>query len=78
MLVLSAVYKSKVLSGFIAPDPRRKLDHLFRRTIGFLGQLKPISPTLGHDQFILEQLRDVVFEDEEDLPIMPTTSSSFD
>ena len=78
MLVLSAVFKSKVLSGFIDPDPRRKLQHLFNRTIAFLGQLRPISPTLGHDQYILQQLREVVFEDEEDLLAIPTSSSSFD
>ena len=78
MLVLSAVYKSRALSGYIDADPRSKLKHLFSRTIGFLGQLRLISPTLGHDQFILQRLEDVVFEDEEEMMSHSTASSSFD
>lgn len=77
MLVLSAVYKSKCLCGFIDDDPRRKLEHLFRRTINFLGQLKAISPTLGHDQLILTELQDVVFAGEEETMTEPNASSSF-
>lgn len=71
MLVLSAVYKSKHLKQFIiSPDvtetPKQIMRRLFARTISVLADLKAISKTLGHDQFILSRLKDVVFEGEDD------------
>ena len=77
MLVLSAVYKSKYLKRFISDRPRVTMQHLFKRTINFLKSLKPISQTLGYDSFILENLQEVVFEGEEELPVEPTPASSF-
>lgn len=66
MLVLSAVYKSKYLRHYIGDKPRVTMEHLFKRTINFLSSLQPISATLGHDSYILQCLRDVVFKDETD------------
>ncbi|KAL9002148.1 MAG: hypothetical protein Q9188_004910 [Gyalolechia gomerana] len=59
MLVLATTYKSH-LSFLI---PRAKLEHLFRRTINFLGDLGNISTTLNQDALILEKLREVVFDE---------------
>ena len=66
MLVLSAVYKSKYLRRYIGDNPRVTMNYLFKRTISFLNQLQPISATLGHDAYILQCLREVVFNDETD------------
>lgn len=75
MLVLSAVYCSKHLRQYISDNPHQTMDFLFKRTISMLKNLKPISATLGHDQYILECLRDVVLrEDTDDTP--PTASFS--
>ena len=74
MLVLSAVYASKHLKRFISSDPAKTMDFLFARTIRLLRHLKPISATLGHDQYILECLRDVVLKEDEATP--PTASFS--
>ena len=59
MLVLSAAYKSKTLGQYVE---RGKLSHLFDRTIKMLGDLAPISQTLAKDCFILQCLRRVVFD----------------
>ena len=77
MLVLSAAYKSKYFRSFISKDPKRTMKWLFGRTIKFLGSLKAISPTLGHDQFILQCLQDLLFEGDDDLPMIDATASSF-
>lgn len=85
MLVLSAVYKSKHLKQYIiAPDknesPKQIIQRLFRRTIAILSDHKSISKTLAYDQFILDRLRDVVFEGEDDETEdvqPPALSSSF-
>ena len=77
MLVLSAVYKSKYLKQYLGDRPRVTIGHLFKRTINFLASLKPISATLGYDCFILQNLREVVFEGEDDTAMEPTPSSSF-
>ena len=74
MLVLSAVYCSKHLRQFISDDPATRMDFLFRRTINMLKNLKPISATLGHDQYILECVREVIFKNDEIAP--PTASFS--
>lgn len=73
MLVLSAVYCSKHLRQYISDNPFVKMEFLFKRTINMLKYLKPISATLGHDQYILECLREVVFKEEDDLT--PATAS---
>ena len=73
MLVLSAVYCSKHLRQYISDNPAKTMEFLFRRTINMLKNLKPISATLGHDQYILECLREVVLKDEED--VTPPTAS---
>ena len=57
MLVLATVYQSKRFGHLV---PRDKLEHLFERTINFLGTLRPISKTLGQDVRILETMRDAV------------------
>ncbi|KAL9025244.1 MAG: hypothetical protein Q9196_005900 [Gyalolechia fulgens] len=62
MLVLATTYKSP-LSFLI---PRAKLEHLFRRTINFLGDLGNMSTTLGQDAMILDKLREVVFDEGHD------------
>ena len=77
MLALSAAYKSKYFRSYISKEPKNTMQHLFKRTISFLKSLKAISPTLGHDQFILQCLQDVVFEGEDDPPAALPTSSSF-
>ena len=69
MLVLSAVYKSKHLGKYIAypgmeRTPYLVMKYLFNRTIALLGDLKPISPTLGQDALILSHLKDVVLKEE--------------
>ncbi|KAL9123958.1 MAG: hypothetical protein Q9217_006666 [Psora testacea] len=77
MLVLSAAYKSKYFRSYISDEPKKTMQHLFKRTISLLGSLKPISSTLGHDQFILQCLQDLVFEGEDDLPSAPAAAPSF-
>lgn len=58
-MVLATTYKSNSLSSLV---PRKKLEHLFDRTIKFLRRLRHISTTLEHDARILEIVREVVFE----------------
>ncbi|KAL9098082.1 MAG: hypothetical protein Q9163_006188, partial [Psora crenata] len=74
MLVLSAAYKSKYFRTHISPDPRRTMEYLFYRTIRFFETLKDISPTLGHDQFILRCLREVIFEADDESLLALTTA----
>ncbi len=76
MLVLSAVYCSKHLRQYIHETPYERMDFLFRRTIGMLRRLKPISATLGHDQYILECLKEVVLRDDDDKPPPSASFSS--
>ncbi|KAL8710852.1 MAG: hypothetical protein Q9220_004655 [cf. Caloplaca sp. 1 TL-2023] len=59
MLVLATTYKSHL--AFLIP--KSKLEHLFCRTINFLQSLKNVSETLAKDALILENLRDVVFDE---------------
>ena len=76
MLVLSAVYCSKHLKQYISDDPTMRMAFLFRRTINMLKTLKPISATLGHDQYILECLRDVVLKEDDITPPNASFSSN--
>ena len=64
MLVLSAVYSSKHLRSKISENPEVTMRHLFERTVNQLKRLKPISATLGHDEYILRCLKDVVLGDD--------------
>ena len=64
MLVLSAAYKSKTLGQYVE---RGKLSYLFDRTIKMLGDLAPISQTLAKDCFILQCLRRVIFEGNDNM-----------
>lgn len=76
MLVLSAVYCSKHLRGYISDDPTQTMEFLFRRTINMLRRLKPISATLGHDEYILRCLQEVVLGTPVDQYSQPSASFS--
>lgn len=51
MLVLQAASRHPVLRDLV---PQEKLAYLLNRTIAFLRNLSPISPTLKYDARILE------------------------
>jgi hypothetical protein len=53
MLVLTAAYYNKDLNSLVRTE---RLKKLLTRTIGFLKNLAPISPTAKLDAHILEEL----------------------
>lgn len=64
LLVLQAAYRHPILRDLV---PREKLTHLLTKTIVFLRNLSPISPTLRYDAEILER----------SMRPVPHTASSF-